>query len=362
MLLKRVISVIFSALLFVAPCAAQNEEFPLRFSETEWSFGNIREDGGPVTHRFTFLNTGSVPIAIDRVNSSCGCTTPDYSRTPVKPGEEGTVTVSFDPMGYPGTFSKSVVVVSGGGKHHDLLIVRGEVTPRVKSVEEEYPFDLGGGLRVDNTTLAFRQVAQGQSSAMAVRYINTSDNGVAIELVPVETSGLLDIHAPETVCAGCKGSMTLIYDLVDKDGHYGMIHDFFRMSVDGATSENGIYATMIGVDDFSGRSIEIAPKMVLSSQFHNFGEIRRRNLPYVFRVTLRNDGDETLNIRSVSEKPEFKATIRGGMSVAPGASLPFELLLYSDKYGHGELFDSIIVTSDDPLRPVRELRISAKIK
>lgn len=361
MFLKRAIPAILLILTCALPCRAQ-DDFPLKFTETEWEFGTIREDGGVVSHKFSFRNTGETPIAIDRVNSSCGCTTPDYPRSLIQPESEASVTVSFDPMGYPGPFSKSVVVVSGGGKYHDLLIIRGEVTPRMKTVDEEYPLDLGGGLRVDNATLAFRQVAQGKVSSMAVKYVNTSDGSVSLEMIPVEASGLLEVSFPETVCAGCKGEMTFTYNLTDKEGHYGMIHDLVRFAVNGTGKERGIYATMIGVDDFSAQSIEVAPKMSLSSQFHNYGEVRARRMPYVYRMTLRNDGEETLHIRSVSEKPGVKATIRGGMSLAPGASLPFELLLYSDKYNPGELFESIIITANDPLRPIREIRISAKIK
>jgi hypothetical protein len=359
--MKRAIPIILCALLCAWQAVAQ-EESPLKFDRTEWDFGTIREEAGPATHIFTFRNTGDVPTAIDRAVSSCGCTTPDYSRSPVQPDEEGTITVSFDPTGYPGAFSKSVVVVSGGGKWRNTLIIKGTVTPRKKTVEESYPFDLGGGLRIDNTTLAFGQLAQDKSSSMAIAYINTSDKTISTEITPTENSGLLSIHAPETVCAGCKGNITFTYNLTDREGYYGMIHDFVRVSVNGKTSSQGIYTSMIGVDDFSTQSIEMAPRMTLSAQYHNFGEVRSRTLPYTFRVTLRNDGIETLHIRSVSEKAGVKATIHGGMTIAPGAALPFELLLYSNKYPSGTLTESIIITSDDPLRPVRELRITAKVK
>jgi hypothetical protein len=362
MILKRTIPFILAAMLGVWPAMAQNESSPLSFAHSEWSFGTIEEKEGAVTHRFTFTNTGDVPIAIDRVNSSCGCTTPDYSRALVQPGKEGTVIVSFDPTGYAGEFSKSVVVVTGGGRWRNILIVKGTVTPREKTPQEAYPFDLGGGLRVDNTTLAFRQVAQGKSSSMPVSYINTSEKTISIDIVPAENSGVLAVNAPETICAGCKGNITLTYDLSGKDGYYGMIHDLLKVSVDGTLSEQTMYTSMIGVDDFSTQSIEAAPRMTLSAQYHNFGDVRSRNMPFVFRVTLRNDGSETLHIRWVSEKVGLKATIKGRMTVAPKASLPFELLLYSNKYPSGQLSESIIITSDDPLRPVRELRITAKVK
>ncbi len=131
------IPVILLAALSTAfsPCLAQ-EPSPLIFSETEWDFGSIREDAGVVGHTFKFTNKSSAPIAIDRINTSCGCTTPEYTRQPVPPGGEAHIKVSFDPAGYPFDFTKSIHVVSGGGKFNDRLIIRGHVTPRVKTVEE----------------------------------------------------------------------------------------------------------------------------------------------------------------------------------------------------------------------------------
>ena len=348
-------------MLACLPCRAQ-EPSPLRFSETEWDFGTIREEDGPVTHVFNFTNNGIVPIAIDRVNASCGCTSPQYPRGLVEPGGRAEIKVSFDPMGYPLDFSKSVMVVSGGGKYHDMLTIKGYVTPRVKTVEEEYPFDMGAGLRFDNTMLAFRQVAQGSSSSMVVRYANTSGKAIGIEITPAESSGLLEVYAPETVCAECRGTITVTYDLTGRADSYGVIHDLLNISVDGTKLKPTVYTSMIGVDDFTGQSIDTAPRLFLDSQYHNFGEVRSRQMPYTFRVTASNEGGETLYIRSVAEKPGFRTTLRDGMAIAPGTSLPFEVVFYSDKYSPGEIVESVMMVVNDPMRTVREIRISAKIK
>lgn len=357
---KTAILALTATLLSYMPCGAQDTS-PFRFSEREWNFGTIREEGGAVSHVFSFTNDGTEPIAIDRATASCGCTTPEYTRGLIEPGGKGEVKVRFDPMGYPNDFSKSVLVTSGGGKYQDMLIIKGHVTPRVKTIEEEYPFDMGGGLRLDNTILAFRQVAQGRSASMVVRYVNTFDKTVDIEISSAEPSGLLEVHAPEKICAGCRGDITITYNLAEKPDNYGVIHDVLAIKVNGTELQRTVYATMIGIDDFSGQSIEIAPRLFLNSQYHNFGEVRSRRIPHTVRLTASNEGEETLHIRSITEKPGFRTTLRGGMSIAPGTSLPFEIIFYSDKYNPGEIAESLIMVVNDPLRPVREIRISAKI-
>lgn len=44
---------------------------------------------------FVFLNTGIDPIEIDII-SSCDCTTLDWPRKPIKPGQKGIINVTFD--------------------------------------------------------------------------------------------------------------------------------------------------------------------------------------------------------------------------------------------------------------------------
>lgn len=346
------------------PAGGQNTpegRSPLRFEISEWDFGDIREDGGSVSHVFAFTNEGATPTVIDRVVASCGCTTSAYLRRPVAAGERASITVTFDPMGYPGSFSKSIAVVSGGGKQTDFLVIKGRVIPRARSVAEEYPYDIGGGVRFGSTLAAFRTVPQGSSAASVIKWANTSDKAVTFALQPVESSGLLMVHAPERLCAGCRGDITLLYDLSNRSA-YGIIHDVLRPVIDGVPATTTVYASMTGIDDFTEVDADSAPKFVIDGPFHNFGEVRRRTVPYTYRLVATNGGATELHIRSVEQAAGFKTTLRAGMTIAPGASLPFEVMLYTDKYYTGALNESIIMVVDDPLRPVREIRATATIK
>lgn len=347
--------------LFTLSQASAQENSRFRFDAVEHSFGDIKEEAGSVTHTFVFTNGGSVPLAIDRVVASCGCTTPEYPRTPVEPGEKARISVTFDPTGMPGEFAKSITVVSGGGRYRDFLTITGNVVPRPKSVEEQFPYDMGGGLRVESTILTFRSLAQGRSAAMTVGYINTSPKTVTLTFEEAERSGLLDVFAPETVCAGCRGNITFTYDLTEK-GAYGQRHDVVRPVVDGIPSPKTIYTAMTGIDDFAGVDLALAPKISLDASFHDFGEVRRRAMPYTFRIVASNGGSEDLHIRNVSSAEGLVCTLRDGMIIAPGASLPFEVIFYPDKYSPGVVRESISIVVNDPMRPAREIRISAIIK
>ena len=66
--------------------------------DTVFSFGKII-DGEIVSHEFEFTNTGKGDVIISNVHASCGCTTPDWSKDPIKPGETGMVKAVFNSSG-----------------------------------------------------------------------------------------------------------------------------------------------------------------------------------------------------------------------------------------------------------------------
>ncbi len=98
----------------------------MEFEETEFNFGKIKE-GEQVEHVFKFKNTGEAPIVVAQVSASCGCTTPTYTSTPVKPGEVGEITVKFDSHGQVGQQQKIITIASNAQKRVTTVQLKGEV-------------------------------------------------------------------------------------------------------------------------------------------------------------------------------------------------------------------------------------------
>ena len=111
----------------LAGAAAEPSAAALRFDELRHDFGTIREEAGPVSHTFRFRNVSGRPLVIEQVLATCGCTVARYDRRPVRPGEEGTITVSFDPRGRTDTFHKSVRVVTDRGRSITSLFLSGTI-------------------------------------------------------------------------------------------------------------------------------------------------------------------------------------------------------------------------------------------
>lgn len=103
----------------------------IEFAERAHDFGNIREEGGAVTHEFEFTNTGDEPLMIINASASCGCTRPEYPKKPVEPGKKSKIKVTFLPAGRPGEFNKTVTVKTNAHRARKVTLkIKGVVIPK----------------------------------------------------------------------------------------------------------------------------------------------------------------------------------------------------------------------------------------
>ena len=102
----------------------------VEFAQKAHDFGVIKENGGPVSHDFEFVNDGDSPLVIISANASCGCTRPKYPSDPIKPGKSGKITVTYIPAGRPGAFLKTVKVKTNAPKAKKVVLkISGTVVP-----------------------------------------------------------------------------------------------------------------------------------------------------------------------------------------------------------------------------------------
>lgn len=97
-----------------------------KFEKEIFDFGVIQE-GESVQTSFKFKNVGKTPLIITDATATCGCTVPEYPKTPIKPGEEGTITVVFNSIGKTGMQDKVVTIKSNANPEAESLHLVGEI-------------------------------------------------------------------------------------------------------------------------------------------------------------------------------------------------------------------------------------------
>ena len=95
--------------------------------ETIHDFGNIKESRGNVSATFILTNNSKRPFLIPHVTTSCGCTAPEWTRSPIEPGKTGKVTATFNPKGRLGPFEKSITISTTGNPERIIVRIKGIV-------------------------------------------------------------------------------------------------------------------------------------------------------------------------------------------------------------------------------------------
>lgn len=98
----------------------------IEFEESVHDFGNIKE-GIKIEHVFKFKNTSDVPLIVTGVQPSCGCTASDYTKEPVAPGGEGSVSLTFDSSKQSGAQNKSATVKANVAGGQTMISFKGNV-------------------------------------------------------------------------------------------------------------------------------------------------------------------------------------------------------------------------------------------
>ena len=180
--------------------------------DDEYDFGDINELGGAVSHRFEYTNTGNRPLIIHSVKTSCGCTSPDWSKQPVAPQKKGYIDVTFDPRDRAGSFTKSIIIKSNASKDDIILYISGEVIAREEPVSAEYPFTMFD-LRLKTKTVNFNRRPFNQKAEETIEVFNPTKANIQIEADRENTPAYIKIKPePEILKPGAKGVIRCTFD------------------------------------------------------------------------------------------------------------------------------------------------------
>lgn len=105
------LTILFSAIFAINAQEVKTESgAQIIFEKDVHDYGTIEQNANG-TCEFVFTNTGNEPLMISNAKGSCGCTVPEWPKTPIAPGETGVIKVKYDTKRV-GPFGKSVTLTS----------------------------------------------------------------------------------------------------------------------------------------------------------------------------------------------------------------------------------------------------------
>ena len=358
------ICLIFTALSLVFAtdfAKAQTKDPKVTFTEESFDFTNIAEEKGPVTHEFTFTNTGGAPLIIQNVKASCGCTTPDWTKDPVLPGKKGVVKATYNPQNRPGEFNKSITVTSNAENNTVVLTIKGKVTPKPRTLEDDYPMQMGG-LRLKSNHIAFIKVFTTEIKTDSLQIINTSTEPIKMTFEKIPDH--IQIKAvPETLKPNQKGTIVATYD-GNKQKDWGFIMDRVDLILNGKFDANNRISISATIDeDFSKLTPEQkanAPKANFETKDFNFNTIKEGDKAD-FDFKLTNDGKSDLLIRKVKASCGCTAAVPAETTIKPGKSTTIKTS-FNSAGKPGKQNKTVTIITNDPDNSTITLRISGEVE
>lgn len=352
---------IFAVCIFSASMViGQQATASISFDKTQYDFGKVKEEGGPISYEFPFTNTGNQPLVISQVVASCGCTSPDWTKQPVPPGGKGFVKATYDPANRPGQFNKSLTVMSNASGGNVVLWIQGEVLEKVKTIEDLYPYKLGD-IRMKSNHLAFVKVYKGQQSTLLMEVINTSTNPATITFSNVPAH--LILKPPPTLQPNEKGVIEATYD-ADKKNDWGFLIDRVDVAINGVPVQD-TYLTISATveEDFSKLTpdqLDKAPVARFDESVYDFGSMKQ-NASVEHDFVFTNAGKSDLIIRKVTSSCGCTAVQPKDNVIKPGTSSSVKAI-FSSGNRSGKQSKAITIITNDPKQPQIILRVTGNVE
>jgi len=117
----KLITVLFSLICFGIADTAE----VVSWDSTEYDFGEIQQNI-PATATYELTNNSDQPLVIEKVKVGCGCTTSNYSKEAIAPGQSTIIEATFNAKKI-GKFSKTASVSTNLSDEPTVLKFKGIV-------------------------------------------------------------------------------------------------------------------------------------------------------------------------------------------------------------------------------------------
>jgi hypothetical protein len=98
----------------------------IQFDNLSYNFGRVIR-GEQLSYTFHFKNVGKSSLLISAIEASCGCTTSIPPKAPIKSGEKGTISITFDSSQKSGEVISYLLVTANTYPAHTMLSVSADV-------------------------------------------------------------------------------------------------------------------------------------------------------------------------------------------------------------------------------------------
>lgn len=336
----------------------------IKWLETVYNFGTFDENMGKVSCDMRFVNIGDDDVVIEAVRPTCGCTAGNYPKNAIAPGDTAAVTLTYNPYGRPGKFSKDVYVVTNTSPRRTKLTVEGNVIGSANTVRSIYPYEVGD-MKFNKMIIPFGEVMKGKVPMQVLKGYNRSIDSVIVDM-PALPPFINAMLIPQKVGPGDLCTISLYYDSNKQPG-WGFMSDEFKVTsknlTTGEVSDTIVEVTAIVSEDFSNLTKEQlanAPSAKLSTNRINlepFGHNKKTEASF----SISNTGKSPLIIRKVYWVDKALEVSPTTCTLAPGKSATFKVKVNGKKVDDDAFVAKIMILTNDPLNSSLSVKIAGEL-
>jgi len=347
--------------LFFSSIGAIAQKAEVAFKSKVANFGKVKELAKQVHWDFVFTNTGSDPVRIDRVETTCGCTATEYTTMAIPKDSVGRIRVIYNTINRPGEFTKTVSVYFKGFNDPEILTIKGVVIGTQRLYDRELVFPIGN-LRFQSRVISLKTVRTKEPERREFEFFNAGKKDISIKNIISDTAVMKVTFDKTTLKPREAGRIKLVYNALGKKD-WGLVMDTLWLITTDDTIPTKPIPLATHIEEYfppmNAAALEKAPKIKFEKTDYAFGSAKEGNtVSFVYKFT--NDGKQELIIRKIVPGCICMSFEIDKYKYMPGEIGTIKVSL-NTSYREGIQNKNVTVISNSPTTPSQNLWIRGNI-
>lgn len=313
------------------------------------NMGQVTFDS-PAVAEFRMKNKGRRSLQIEKVYTSCGCTTVDYPHKAIGGGDEFTLTVAYNAR-QMGHFEKQVGVYLKGTANPIMLKVKGIVVEEVTDYAGDFQYTVGQ-LKTDINEVVFDDVNRGDQPVALIHVLNPT-NKMSEPVVMHLPRYLKAEISPSKIAPGRSGLISLTLNSAELR-NYGLTQTNVFLGLfpgDKVAPEKEISVSAVLLPDFSNvENTAESPKIQLSTTQLNLGSFGNKKKLHG-EIVITNEGAARLDISSLQMFTAGLEVSLNKSKLQPGETAKLKIAAHAKELRQAKGKPRILMITNDPVMP-----------
>jgi hypothetical protein len=331
----------------------------LLFEQDSVYIGKVKMPEGALEQSFRFRVLPGQQATIAEVKPDCACSIASFPSGPLAGGDIGEIAVRFSPYKY-GPFEKRFAVIFSDEQAEPVeLVLKGYLMPESPDVALDFPYQ-SGNLRLRRKVVSFGGIGHNTLVKQRIEFYNSSDFPVSfldsMQLPPyIEVA----LDTPKAVPPqGLLGATVFYHPELKNDFGYSL--DNIRLFTDDpAGSLLELEVVAIIRPDKPAKTAN-SPQLWVGNEEIDLGQVPFVQ-DYIVSFLLYNRGSDDLAVQQVVTNEQVAMLGLDKVVIPKGQFANLRLQVTGLEAGQGTQYRKVLLYTNDPEQPTKELRIKVTV-